>query len=65
MPSGFGVLNPCPPGWLAYGRELEELMEAFVVRLLKCVAESMVAGVTIGGLITLVRKIQIALGVTS
>jgi hypothetical protein len=50
---------------VAYSRELEELMEAFVVRLLRCVAESFVAGVAIGGLIILVRRIQIALGVTS
>jgi hypothetical protein len=40
-------------------------MEAFVVRLLMCVAESLVAGAAIGGLITLVRRIQIAFGVTS
>jgi hypothetical protein len=51
---------------VAYSRELEEeLMEAFVVRLLMCVAESLVAGVAIGCLIILVRRIQLALGVTS
>jgi hypothetical protein len=65
MTSWFGALNCAHQVGLAYGRELEELMEAFVVRLLKCVAESIVAGVAIGGLITLVRRIQITLGVTS
>jgi hypothetical protein len=60
-----GALNYAHQVGLAYGRELEEIMQAFVVRLLKCVAESIVAGVAISGLITLVRRIQIALGVTS
>ena len=65
MTSWFGTLNYAHQVGLAYGRELEEIMQAFVVRLLKCVAESIVAGMAISGLITLVRRIQIALGVTS